>query len=38
MRRMNLVGTEEILNIRLQICEFEPQMSTFDVQIASLFA
>ena len=33
-----LVGIEEITNIRLEICEFEPQITRFFVQSASLFA
>ena len=38
MGRMGLVGTEEILNIRFQVCEFELQITTFYVQNISLFA
>ena len=34
---MGLVGTEEIMSIRLQVCEFEPQITTFYVQSAFLF-
>ena len=34
---MGLVGTEEIMIIRLQVCEFEQQITTFYTQSASLF-
>ena len=37
MGRMGLVGTEKIMNICLQVCEFEPQIITFYVQSASWF-
>ena len=32
------MGTEEIISIRLQVCEFELQITMFCVQNASLFA
>ena len=38
MGRWVLVGIEEIMNIRMEVCEFESQITTFDVQSASLFA
>ena len=31
------MGIEQIPNIRLQICKFEPQITTFYIQSASLF-
>ena len=31
------VCLEEITNIKLQVCDFEPQITTFYVQSASLF-
>ena len=37
MGKMDLVGTEEIMNIRLQLCEFELQITTWNIQMASLF-
>ena len=38
MKRMGLVGTEEIRNSQLQFCEFERQISMFYIQSAFLFA
>ena len=38
MGRLNLVGTEEKMNIRLEVCEFKPQITTFYVQNASLYS
>ena len=35
---MELVGTEEIMNIKLQVCEVELQVNKFYVQSTSLFA
>ena len=35
---MGLVGAEEIMNIKLQVCELELQNITFYVQSASLFS
>ena len=35
---MGLVNTQEIMNIRKPVCEFEPQITMFYVQIAYLFA
>ena len=32
---MGLVGTKEVTNIRLQVCEFELQITMFYVQSAS---
>ena len=37
MERMGLVGTEEIMNIILQLSDFKPLITTFYVQSASLF-
>ena len=38
MGRMGLVGLDEIKNIRLQVCEFQLQTTTFYVQSPFLFA
>ena len=38
MGKMDLVSTDEIPNIRLKVCEFEPQITTFFIQSASLIA
>ena len=35
---MNLVATEEIMNIKLPVCEFELQIPIFFVQSTCLFA
>ena len=35
---IDLVGSKKITNITLYVCEFEPQIITFYVQIESLFA
>ena len=36
--RIGLVGTEEITNIRLQVCKFELLINVFYDQSASLFS
>ena len=38
MEMMGLMGTAEMTNIWLQVCEFELQITTFYVQSASPFA
>ena len=38
MEKMSLMDAEKITNIRLQVCEFEPQIIMFYVQSISLFA
>ena len=35
---MDFVNIEEITNIKFQVSEFEPQITTFYVQSVSLFA
>ena len=34
---MGLVGIKEISNIKLQVCEFQPQIIMFYIQSASVF-